>query len=158
GSGRAAASADGEPAENSQRLAAADIDGLPVPEHWNLAESVVRQLILTALISLFGAALVTAQKGRDEGQYTIGVDVDLVVFNITVTDGKGRHVSGLKAGDFHVLEGSRLQDVKLFIAEDVPVSVGLIIDNSGSMRDKHADVTLAALEFAGASNPQDEMF
>jgi VWFA-related protein len=86
------------------------------------------------------------------------VDVDLVVFNVTVTDSKGRHVSGLRAGDFHIYEENRLQDIKLFSAEDVPASVGLIIDNSGSMRDRRADVAKAALAFASASNPEDEMF
>ena len=118
-------------------------------------------LILFALISL-SAVLVTArsslQQGRDEGQFTIAVDVDLVVFNVTVTDGRGRHVSGLKQSDFHIHEENRLQDIKLFSAEDVPASVGLLIDNSGSMRDKHADVAGAALGFAEASNSGDEMF
>ena len=109
-------------------------------------------------MSLSGTALVTAQQGRDEGQYTIGVDVDLVVFNVTVTDGKGRHVSGLKASDFHIREENRLQNIKLFDAEDVPASIGLIIDNSGSMSTKRADVARAALAFADASNSEDEMF
>ena len=99
-----------------------------------------------------------SQQGRDGEQYTIAVDVDLVVFNVTVTDSKGRHVSGLKASDFQILEENRLQDIKLFNAEDVPASVGLIIDNSGSMREKRADVAKAALAFADASNSEDEMF
>jgi VWFA-related protein len=98
------------------------------------------------------------QQGRDEGQYTIAVDVDLAVFNVAVTDGKGRQVAGLKAGDFHVYEENRLQDIKLFQAEDIPATVGLIIDNSGSMIGKRADVIKAALAFANASNPDDEMF
>jgi Ca-activated chloride channel family protein len=122
----------------------------------------VRSLALFALITLSiglsGVAFAPAQQGRGEEQYTIGVDVDLAVFNMTVTDGKGRHVSGLKKDDFHVYEDSRLQDIKLFIAEDVPATVGLIIDNSGSMRDKREDVVNAALAFAGASNSEDEMF
>ena len=67
-------------------------------------------------------------------------------------------MSGLKAGDFEIREDNRLQDIKLFSAEDLSASVGLIIDNSGSMRDRHADVARAALAFAGASNPEDEMF
>ena len=98
------------------------------------------------------------QQGRDEGQYTIGVDVDLVVFNVGVTDGKGRHVSGLKASDFHVYEENRLQEINLFHAEDIPASVGLVIDSSGSMLHKRQEVTRAALAFANASNSGDEMF
>ena len=118
-------------------------------------------LRLFALISLL-ATLVTAQssvpQGRGEGQFRIAVDVDLVVFNVTVTDGRGRHVSGLKAGDFYIYEGNRLQDIKLFDAEDVPATVGLVIDNSASMREKRAVVAKTALAFAEASNPEDEMF
>jgi Ca-activated chloride channel family protein len=122
----------------------------------------VRSLILPAILSLSisvaGAAPIPAQQGPDEGQFLIAVDVDLVVFNVTVTDSRGRYVSGLKASDFRILEGNRPQDIKLFKAEDVPASVGLIIDKSGSMIDRHADVAKAALAFASASNPEDEMF
>jgi Ca-activated chloride channel family protein len=115
-------------------------------------------LAMSSFIGSVPAALVTAQQGRDEGQFTIGVDVDLVVFNVTVTDSRGRHVSGLKQADFQLTEGNRLQAIKLFNAEDVPASVGLIIDNSGSMIAKRADVAKAALAFAGASNSEDEVF
>jgi VWFA-related protein len=117
----------------------------------------MRSLILFGLISLLLSS-VPAPQDRDGEQYTIAVDVDLVVFNVTVKDGKGRHVPGLRASDFHIYEENRLQDIKLFSAEDVPASVGLIIDNSGSMRDKRADVAEAALAFARASNSEDEMF
>jgi Ca-activated chloride channel homolog len=124
--------------------------------------SLIRFVVITLLVSLSGslssAPLPQAQESRDEGRFTIAVDVDLVVFNVTVTDGRGRHVSGLKASDFHILEENRLQDLTLFNAEDVPASIGLIIDNSGSMRDKREDVARAALAFASASNPEDEMF
>jgi Ca-activated chloride channel family protein len=124
----------------------------------------VRSLILSAIISLSislsGAGPVPARlsQGRDGAQYTIAVDVDLVIFNVTVTDSKGRHVSGLKRSDFQIYEENRLQDITLFNAEDVPASVGLIIDNSGSMYNKRADVTKAALAFADSSNPEDEIF
>ena len=130
----------------------------------------MRSLILAAFISLLGSlsislpaaapipARLSLEQGRDEGQYTIAVDVDLVVFNVAVTDGKGRDVSGLKAGDFHVYEENRLEDIKLFQAEDIPASVGLIIDSSGSMTNKRDDVTKAALAFANASNSDDELF
>src|SRR4051812_41723438 len=80
------------------------------------------------------------------------------MFNLTVTDNKGRHIAGLNPIDFHVYEEGRLQDVSLFRAEDVPASIGLIIDNSGSMSSKRADVTKAAVAFVAASNPADEMF
>ena len=115
-------------------------------------------LILFAISSFLAVASRPGQQGPDGRQYTIAVDVDLAVFNATVTDGRGRPVSGLKPGDFRVYEDGRPQDITLFQAEDVPASVGLIIDNSGSMADKREDVVKAALTFAGASNSEDELF
>ncbi len=118
----------------------------------------MRSLVLVASLSFSTIALVPAHLGRDEGQSTIVVAVDLVVFNVTVTDGRGRHVSGLTQSDFRVFEDQQAQEITLFSAEDVPASIGLIIDDSGSMRDKRADVIAAALAFASASNAGDEMF
>src|SRR6185436_10759011 len=144
-----------------QQSAFAGPDGVSVSELRLFTKSVVRSLILSALISLFigssSAALVSAQQDRDEGPYAIAVDVDLVVFNVTVTDSRGRHASGLKAGDFHIYEENRLQEIELFNAENVPASVGLVIDNSGSMHNKRVEVAKAALAFASASNSDDEM-
>jgi Ca-activated chloride channel homolog len=111
-----------------------------------------------ALIALLGSVSVPAQQSRDETQLTIAVDVDLVVFNVTVTDRNGRPVSGLKAEDFLVSEDNRPQAISLFSAGDVPATVGLVIDNSGSMVDKRAEVVNAALTFVAASNPGDELF
>jgi Ca-activated chloride channel family protein len=119
----------------------------------------VRPLLASALISLVaGTTLVSAQRGRDEPQLRVAVDVDLVVFNVTVTDGKGRAISGLQATDFRITEEGRDQMVAFFDAADVPASIGLIVDNSGSMADKRAEVIDAALAFVAASNPRDEMF
>jgi len=119
----------------------------------------VRAFLTCTLISLMaGAALVSARQGRDEAPLKIAVDVDLVVFNVTVTDRKGRSVAGLRPTDFHIDEAGRAQDVALFDAADVPASVGLIVDNSGSMTDKRSEVVNAALAFVADSNPRDEMF
>jgi Ca-activated chloride channel homolog len=122
----------------------------------------VRPLILSAVI-LLSTALVsipaaTVRQGRDGAPYTIAVDVDLVVFNVTITDSRGRHVSGLRASEFRVYEEDRPQNITFFNAEDGPATVGLIVDNSGSMRTKRADVVNAVLAFAGASRSDDEMF
>lgn len=117
---------------------------------------------LIGILTLLGIAPVATtlplQQGPDASPFTIAVDADLVVFNLTVTDSQGRHVAGLKAGDFEVREDGRVQNINHFNAEDGPASIGLIIDNSGSMRQKHTDVTKAALAFASASNLEDEMF
>src|SRR2546430_11264423 len=91
-------------------------------------------------------------------QFTISVDVDLVVFNVTVLGGDGRPVTGLSADNFHVYEDGREEKIKIFQPEDTPATVGLIIDNSGSMASKKEDVVTAALAFIGASQHDDEIF
>jgi VWFA-related protein len=125
----------------------------------------VRSLIQFTLVGVFAvlgiapvATPLPRRQGRDGNPFTIAVDADLVVFNLTVADSKGRRVSGLHASDFQVREENQLQEIKLFVPEDGPATVGLIIDNSGSMREKRAEVTQAAIAFATASNSEDEMF
>ncbi|MFZ0584990.1 MAG: VWA domain-containing protein [Candidatus Sulfotelmatobacter sp.] len=86
------------------------------------------------------------------------VSVDMVVLRATVLDRKNTLVSGLSKDDFHVYEDGVLQTIKYFSHEDIPVTVGLVIDNSGSMKPKLRDVVAAALVFARSSNPQDQMF
>ena len=91
-------------------------------------------------------------------QYTLSVDVDLAAFNITVLDSAHRPVAGLTTSNFHVYEDGREEKIKIFQPEDTPATVGLIIDNSGSMANKRPDVVTAALSFIGASQRDDEMF
>jgi Ca-activated chloride channel family protein len=91
-------------------------------------------------------------------QYTLSVDVDLVVFNVTVLDGNRRPVTGLTADNFRVYENGREEKIKIFQPEDTPATVGLVIDNSGSMANKRRDVVTAALAFINASQHDDEMF
>jgi Ca-activated chloride channel homolog len=98
------------------------------------------------------------QTGPPPGDSIISVDVNLVVLHATVLDRKGGFVSGLQKEDFHVYEDGAPQVIRLFDHEDVPVAVGLAVDNSGSMSRKRKDVTAAALAFVRASNPRDEMF
>ncbi|MFZ0980937.1 MAG: VWA domain-containing protein, partial [Candidatus Acidiferrales bacterium] len=84
--------------------------------------------------------------------------MDLVVLHVTVTDQKGDFVPDLTKGEFQVYEDKIPQDVSLFSRDDVPVTMGLVIDNSGSMREKRAQVNAAAMTFVKTSNPQDEAF
>ena len=91
-------------------------------------------------------------------QFTISVDVDVALFNLTVLDNHGKTVSGLTADDFRIYEDGREQKVKIFQPEDSPATVGLVIDNSGSMGNKRSDVVTAGLAFANASHPDDEIF
>jgi VWFA-related protein len=82
----------------------------------------------------------------------------MVVLRATAQDRKSVLVSGLAKEDFQVYEDGVQQQIKHFSHDDNPVTVGLVIDNSGSMRPKRADVIAAALAFARSSNPRDEMF
>jgi VWFA-related protein len=90
--------------------------------------------------------------------YTLRVNANLVILSATVLDHRNALVSGLDKDDFQVYEDHVLQQIKDFSHEDVPVTVGLVVDNSGSMGPKRADVIAAALSFARSSNPQDQMF
>lgn len=90
--------------------------------------------------------------------YTIKVDVSMVVLHATVETRKGALVSGLAQSDFEVYEDGVPQEIKYFSHEDIPVTAGLVIDNSGSMGPKAREVIEAALAFARSSNPQDQMF
>jgi VWFA-related protein len=86
------------------------------------------------------------------------VDTRLVVVQATVQNKRGELVTNLDQDAFTVYENGKRQPITLFGREDVPVSIGLLIDNSGSMRLLRAQVEAAALVFARASNPRDEMF
>ena len=90
--------------------------------------------------------------------FHISVDVDLVVLNASVRDQKGWFASDLHEQDFEVYEDGVKQSIRLFRHEDVPVTVGLVVDHSGSMRNKLGDVVAAARTFVHASSPQDQMF
>ncbi len=92
------------------------------------------------------------------GDAIVSVDTRLVALNVTVTDKRGRLVTNLPQSAFQVFENGAPQTIKLFKREDVPVSMGLIIDNSGSMREKRQEVETAALAMVRDSNPQDEVF
>ena len=95
------------------------------------------------------------KKGRE---YTINVDVNLVVLHATVVDKKGRMVNDLRSQDFQVYEDGTPQKLSVFSHADVPVTMGIVIDDSGSMREKREAVNAAALTFVKTSNPQDQVF
>jgi VWFA-related protein len=88
----------------------------------------------------------------------ISVDVNLVVLNPVVRDRKGQFASDLREGDFQVYEDGVRQTIQLFRHEDIPVTVGLVVDHSGSMKPKLADVIAAARTFVQSSRPDDQMF
>ena len=98
------------------------------------------------------------QEGQAPGQQPFHIDVSLVVLPVTVTDHRGRLISGLTQDDFQVYEDGEQQAITQFSHEDVPITVGLVLDNSGSMGANRAAVAQAATDFLSRSNPQDELF
>ncbi len=81
-----------------------------------------------------------------------------MVLHATVVDDKGQFVPGLTADNFRVFEDKVEQKISVFSKEDIPVTMGLVIDNSGSMREKRPQVNAAALSFVRTSNAADEVF
>jgi Ca-activated chloride channel homolog len=100
----------------------------------------------------------TPQPQKRGDQYKINVNVNLVVLHATVLDKKGRMVNNLTKNDFRVLEDGQPQQLSVFSHSDIPVTMGIDIDDSGSMRDKRQSVNAAALTFVRTSNPQDQVF
>ena len=117
-----------------------------------------KKIGIAALCGLAGLGLWAADKPAADQPAVIRVDTRLVVLPVTVMDKSGHLVTNLPETAFQVFENGVPQHIKVFRREDVPVSMGLVIDNSGSMRDKRAKVEAAALTLVKASNPQDEVF
>jgi Ca-activated chloride channel homolog len=92
------------------------------------------------------------------GGFAIKRDVDLVVLHTSVFDQADSFVPDLQQENFHVFEDKTEQKIAIFKRQDIPVTVGIIVDNSGSMRTKRPRVNAAALTFVQTSNPQDEVF
>jgi Ca-activated chloride channel family protein len=102
---------------------------------------------------ILSAATLAAQSSS-----TFRAETRLVVLHATVKNDRGELVPDLDRGAFTVYENGRRQPIALFRRDDIPVSLGLLIDNSGSMRTSRGRVEAAALAFVRASNPDDEIF
>ncbi len=94
----------------------------------------------------------------DQGVFVFKKDVDEVLLHATVQDDKQHIVTNLDRGAFTVYEDGKPQNIISFHHEDIPVAMGIVIDNSGSMREKRAKVNQAALNLVRSSNPRDEVF
>jgi VWFA-related protein len=119
---------------------------------------------LIAFIGLVAAQFVAgaqaskpAQSGSEDN-YTLQLNADMVILSATVVDGHNALVSGLGKDDFEVFEDGVQQQIRQFSHEDIPVTAGILVDNSGSMGPKRNDVIAAAMAFVRSSNPQDQMF
>ena len=119
------------------------------------------------MIVLMGLILAPFVSGAQESQpprsgsgheYTLKLNSDMVILSATVLDRHNALVSGLDKSDFQIYEDGVLQQTRHFSHEDIPVTAGILVDNSGSMGPKRDDVIAAAMAFARSSNPQDQMF
>jgi Ca-activated chloride channel homolog len=95
---------------------------------------------------------------EEEGGFKFHTSVEEVVLHATVVDDKQRMVTNLEKPAFTVFEDGKPQNIVSFRHEDIPVALGIVIDNSGSMREKRDKVNKAAINLVKASNPQDEVF
>lgn len=120
----------------------------PICEKWPAA----------VLLSLLIVPLCASAPPAESPEFSISTDVELVLLDVSVKDSKGGYVSGLSKDDFRVLESGAAQKITVFSHSDVPVTAGLVMDASGSMGPKQADVITAGLAFVGASNPNDQIF
>lgn len=111
---------------------------------------------LYALLMLAGHA--SAPAAQPPEPLRISVSVDLVLLHATVRDRKGNFASGLRKQDFEIHEDGVRQAIRLLEHEDVPVTVGLVVDHSGSMRAKLREVIAGARTFVRYSNREDQMF
>ena len=96
------------------------------------------------------------QQGR--GGFKISTEVNLTVLRATVLDKKGRMINDLTKNDFEVYEDGTPQKLSVFSHADIPVTMGIVIDDSGSMKEKRPSVNAAALAFVETSNPSDQTF
>jgi len=115
-------------------------------------------LLLMALPSVIRPYEAPSAQLRDHPTSIIRVNVDVVVLHASARNHKGVLVSGLGKEAFRVYENGVLQQIKSFSHDDIPVTVGLVVDNSGSMRLKQAEVITATLAFVRSSHPADQMF
>jgi Ca-activated chloride channel homolog len=89
---------------------------------------------------------------------TFKANAELVVLHVSVRDRSGRYITGLTRDAFTVIDDAKPQTLEMFSAEEVPATVGFLIDNSNSMRPSRERVVAAAVEFAEHSHPEDEIF
>ena len=112
-------------------------------------------LLLVGLWTALGSASPQQEPGEPP---VISARTDLVTLTVSVVDGRGGFVTGLRPEHFTVYDSGEPQTIQIFTSEDVPATIGLVIDSSGSMRGRRNEVTAAAAAFADMSHPLDEFF
>ncbi len=117
-----------------------------------------KSCLAVSVLPLLLTSRVLSQEPPPRSEFRISTDVELVLLDVSVKQAKGGYVSGLTKGNFQIYENGVAQNITEFASADIPVAVGLVFDDSGSMRSKRPDVITAGLVFIGASNPRDQIF
>jgi len=116
-------------------------------------KNMIKRSVLTLL--LVPVSLLWAQQ---DDVFKLNVDVDLVEVHVNVTDAKDRPIGNLRKENFKLFDDRVEQNLSVFKYEDIPISLGLVIDNSRSIEPRKQRLDAAALSFVGKSNPEDETF
>jgi Ca-activated chloride channel family protein len=112
-------------------------------------------------ILVVGVSLLTSDfspRVSAQDRPTFRANSELVVMHVSVRDRGGRYITGLTRDAFTVIDDAKPQTLEMFSADEVPASVGFLIDNSNSMRPSRERVVASAVAFAAHSHPQDEIF
>src|SRR5271169_908059 len=117
-----------------------------------------RNLLVASAVSFVLAGFLPASPAEEPSDFTIRSDVRLVLLDVSIKTRESHFVPGLSKKDFTVSENGRPQAITVFAHDDVPVTVGILVDESFSMRPKRPEVLLAAQTFIEESNPLDEIF
>ena len=104
------------------------------------------------------SCLLVCGQGANEQEFKLRVHSELVLLDVSVKGSTGGYIADLKKENFQIYENGKLQTISQFGKEDTPITVGLVLDDSHSMKPKRADVINSALAFIDSSNPLDEMF
>src|SRR4051812_43249048 len=115
---------------------------------------------LTSLISILvtgSVSLLTSHSAASQERPIFKSNSELVVMHVSVRDRGGRYITGLTQDAFTVIDDGKPQALEMFSADEVPASVGFLIDNSNSMRPSRERVVASSVAFVKNSHPQDEV-
>jgi Ca-activated chloride channel homolog len=115
-------------------------------------------ILVAASVSLLTSTLAASPSGGPQDRPTFKSSSELVVLHISVRDRGGRYITGLTQDAFTVIDDGKPQTLEMFSADEVPASVGFLIDNSNSMRPNRDRVIASSVAFVKNSHPQDEVF
>ena len=118
----------------------------------------LRNFLAAGAVSFVRTAEAQKPKQEDQSDFTLRSDVRLVLLDVAVKDQRGAFVGDLMKNNFTVSEDGRPQELNVFAHDDLPATVGILVDESYSMRPRRAEVLHAADTFIDLSNPLDEVF